>query len=345
MAFNSFGTHIGRYVSTPPTLTDGCYSIHLLDSNSRIVQDHTTSSIKIGDGTDILDVLVEDAASSGGEKGLMPLAVRQDTLATSVDADGDFGWLKIDSLGALWVRSRGDYAEDSVHQSGDFGRMALTVRNDTLSQLTDTDGDYAPLQTDESGRLYVTMKGSRLEHQEDEQHTSGDYGLMPLAVRNDTEGTLAGTDGDYAPLQVDDLGRLRTTAELDQTPGIEKDVCADETGDGLVDSVGDSVFVDVVTIAVAAGEILHIQEVDGSADKLCVFQLVVWDSNEDPGSEVVKYIRKFLVPENVGTNSLNFGRVIEVAGSATISVKLQAKMLRSCGADATVSGGINAYSL
>lgn len=44
---------------------------------------------------------------------------------------------------------------------------------------------------------------------EDTAHTSGDVGIMPLAVRADGETTLSIPDGDYAPLQVNSVGRLK----------------------------------------------------------------------------------------------------------------------------------------
>lgn len=43
---------------------------------------------------------------------------------------------------------------------------------------------------------------------EDAAHTSGDVGVMALAVRNDDLAALAGADGDYAPLQVTQNGAL-----------------------------------------------------------------------------------------------------------------------------------------
>jgi len=43
---------------------------------------------------------------------------------------------------------------------------------------------------------------------EDAAHSTGDTGVMPLAVRNDTLAALAGTDGDYAPFQVNASGAL-----------------------------------------------------------------------------------------------------------------------------------------
>ena len=61
-----------------------------------------------------------------------------------------------------------------------------------------------------------------LSKAEDAAHVSGDQGIMGLAVRNDSEGTLVGADGDYAPLQVDNVGRLRVIADLDFTVGAEE---------------------------------------------------------------------------------------------------------------------------
>jgi hypothetical protein len=43
---------------------------------------------------------------------------------------------------------------------------------------------------------------------EDAVHSDGDTGVMSLAVRNDTLAALAGTDGDYAPIQVSALGSV-----------------------------------------------------------------------------------------------------------------------------------------
>lgn len=45
---------------------------------------------------------------------------------------------------------------------------------------------------------------------EDAAHSSGDKGVMSLAVRNDTRGALAGTDGDYIPVTTNASGDLRT---------------------------------------------------------------------------------------------------------------------------------------
>jgi len=43
---------------------------------------------------------------------------------------------------------------------------------------------------------------------EDAAHTTGDTGLVAMAVRQDTAAALGTTDGDYMPLIVDATGRL-----------------------------------------------------------------------------------------------------------------------------------------
>lgn len=50
---------------------------------------------------------------------------------------------------------------------------------------------------------------------EDAGHSSGDVGVMALAVRTDTAATRVGTDGDYAPLEVDANNRLHVVTSAD----------------------------------------------------------------------------------------------------------------------------------
>lgn len=74
--------------------------------------------------------------------------------------------LQLDSSGFLKISIEGDnvgiggstqYAEDAAHQTGDMGTLALAVRQDTATQLADTDGDYTPLITDVNGRLHTNV--------------------------------------------------------------------------------------------------------------------------------------------------------------------------------------------
>lgn len=88
------------------------------------------------------------------------------------------------------------------------------------SYLRSSDGTLITHTTEGAKeRLDVSQAGSFAE---DAAHTTGDFGQFILAVRNDTEGSLVSTDGDYAPLQVDALGRLRVAADIDLVSGAEK---------------------------------------------------------------------------------------------------------------------------
>ena len=53
-----------------------------------------------------------------------------------------------------------------------------------------------------------------LSFAEDSAHSSGDMGVMGLAVRNDAGTSLVGTDGDYAPFSLDASGALRISGSI-----------------------------------------------------------------------------------------------------------------------------------
>lgn len=56
-------------------------------------------------------------------------------------------------------------------------------------------------------RVIPGTSATHLGKAEDAAHTSADTGVMALAVRKDVPTALAGTDADYAPLEVDAIGR------------------------------------------------------------------------------------------------------------------------------------------
>tara|TARA_R100001530_G_scaffold37392_1_gene29066 strand:+ start:87 stop:1883 length:1797 start_codon:yes stop_codon:yes gene_type:complete len=49
------------------------------------------------------------------------------------------------------------HSEDAAHSSGDIGITSFAVRNDTLASLVSDDGDYACLQVNATGALYVDV--------------------------------------------------------------------------------------------------------------------------------------------------------------------------------------------
>lgn len=105
-------------------------------------------------------------------------------------------------------------AVDSVAGETDTGVAILAVRDDALSTLTPAEGDYVTLRVNAEGALHVTSSGgatAAVQYNEDTSHVSGDKGVLTLAVRNDTEGTLVSTNGDYSSLQIDGVGALRVS--------------------------------------------------------------------------------------------------------------------------------------
>lgn len=113
--------------------------------------------------------------------------------------DGDTGPLQVDANGQLKINgiaAEGAALGNGMLMQGDDG-------TDRTNVLVDTDGH---LQVDV---LSVTNGGT---YQEDTAHTSTDYGVFTLGVRNDTLAALGGTDGDYAPFQVNASGALYTVS-------------------------------------------------------------------------------------------------------------------------------------
>lgn len=129
---------------------------------------------------------------------LVPVAVTTDGYLVTID-------YREAAMGAS------EYAEDSGHTGGDTGTFILAVRHDADTSLVDTDLDYAPLQVDANGFLKVVTAAFGSEHAEDTPHTSGDKGILLLAVRRDADASLVDADLDYAPLQVDANGALKIT--------------------------------------------------------------------------------------------------------------------------------------
>lgn len=92
---------------------------------------------------------------------------------------------------------------------------------------------------------------------EDAAHSSGDKGIMLLAVRKDSATALAGSDGDYIPLIVDSSGRLHVTSSATAVAG---DVAHDAADSGNPLKIGGKARTSLPT-AVAADD-----RVDGYFD-------------------------------------------------------------------------------
>ena len=91
---------------------------------------------------------------------------------------------------------------------------------------------------------------SNIEKAEDAQHADGDKGIMLLAVRNDTLAALAGTDGDYAPVQVDANGAIYIKGAANTGVDIgDVDVTSIAAGETHIGSVGGETTVVTVVLS------------------------------------------------------------------------------------------------
>jgi hypothetical protein len=274
----------------------------------------------------------EDAIHSSGNRGVVSLAVRRDTLAGTA-SDGDYITLSTDADGRLYttstvtgsvavtgtfwqttqpvslasvpshdVTNAGTFAvqvssalptgantignigtiatsitpgtaaanlgkaEDAVHTTGDTGVMALAVQRNTAASGA-ADGDYATLNVNSTGRLYVDASvtvalpagtnnigdvdvltvitgtgATNLGKAEDAAHASGDTGVAIWSVRRDTAASGAGTDGDYASLNTDSTGHLWTRVGQALPAGTNNigdvDILSIATGTNLIGDVG-----------------------------------------------------------------------------------------------------------
>jgi hypothetical protein len=113
--------------------------------------------------------------------------------------------VKAAAIGALL--NNGEYVVD--YRKG----MVWAKKATTAATMTTT--TYSIIASSNSVAVTSVIPGTgatNLGKAEDAAHTSGDVGVMALAVRNDAGTALAGTDGDYIPLGTDASGNLRVIA-------------------------------------------------------------------------------------------------------------------------------------
>ncbi|MFQ5630972.1 MAG: hypothetical protein ACE5I1_19550 [bacterium] len=114
------------------------------------------------------------------------------------------------------------YAEDSVHNSGDSGTMALAVRKDTGAAIAGTDGDYSPLQVDSGGALRVTGGGGGTEYNDGDARgvatgtiVMGDDGTNIQSLACGTDGVLKTDINSALPAGANAIGTLASNSGVD----------------------------------------------------------------------------------------------------------------------------------
>lgn len=354
---DDFGLLVGRYLASAPTLADQELHTLVLDAAGKVI---------------ISGRHLSGTAQVAGDAGISVLAVRKDTDG-ALDDNGEYTALQVDANGRLKVAtvvnvepSDAEFLEDSAHTSGDAGVHVLAVRQDTLAVSTSADGDYASVKVDSLGSVYVADKTAQaslanidasvnaieasvaaieadvdaLTKTEDAAHVSGDKGVMPLAVRHDANTSLVSADGDYTPLQVDATGNLKTVAHVDAT-GTEAFDATDSlapAGDGIVTiTASGTPWITVASVAVGAGISGYVYGFSWSCDANADARLI-----SDDGTDIIVYKRTLNSSAMPGySEHFSEGGRIEIAGSATMNIKLQIKKRSATGANASGSGSLH----
>lgn len=132
--------------ATSLTSADGDYSPIAVDEFGRLF---VNADISVTTGFE----KAEDSAHVSGDIGGYVLAVRQDTLANSTSADGDYGSLKLNVDGALWTAPVGNVADDAV-DAGNPIKVGSRAVGGALPAIS-ASGDRANLISDMYRRVWI----------------------------------------------------------------------------------------------------------------------------------------------------------------------------------------------
>lgn len=114
------------------TTTDGDYAIQISDSTGHTwtVDKNSAAGLTLLQSIDGL-VLLEDAAHSNNDPGVMMFTVRKDTAAAFGGADGDYQPPITDANGHTWVRDKfSETIKDNVAEANLFGSSGKTIVDD-----------------------------------------------------------------------------------------------------------------------------------------------------------------------------------------------------------------------
>lgn len=134
-----------------------------LDGSDHVTH-HNIDAVIPGTGATALGKAT-DSVPGATDTGVVTLAIRADTVANQVSADGDYAPLIVGSDGALWTRvtsvSPGSAAgnlgklRDAVAGATDLVIPAAFIRRDSPTALTPAAGDYEVAQVNANGSQWV----------------------------------------------------------------------------------------------------------------------------------------------------------------------------------------------
>jgi hypothetical protein len=242
----------------------GASAVNIQDGGNSITVDGT---VGITGNVNINGTYTEDLAHSSGDRGVFVLGVRNDSIGTVTNADGDYSQISVDRagrvmtfgsqdnggayIGGIQVIGGNDIAGGSAHAATS---VQLPNSNPIVVGIADSNGDI--LRGDEL---------LRTQYPEDSAATDGDYGNFILGVRNDSNSVITSADREYSQISVNDKGAIAiqdggNSITVDGTVGVSGTVtvsgtvAATQSGSWSVTNLANSgVDIGDVTINNAAG--------------------------------------------------------------------------------------------
>lgn len=224
----------GKYNSTKPTLTDGqrtdlqtgtrgALSVQLAVADGIATPVGTTSTSTPGaamymgmnNSSSQLMGLNSGAVAPDGANGNQHLVVANaifngstwDRSRTAINGLNSTGTGLPVAAGAAQF----DDTSPTAITENSFGNLRISANRNLYDTIRDAAGNERGANVTANNELLVGVAtgATGLGKVEDTAHSTGDVGVMFLAVRNDTGAVLAGTDGDYIPVTTDATGAMR----------------------------------------------------------------------------------------------------------------------------------------
>lgn len=147
----------------------------------------------------------EDSAHASGDEGIQVLLVRQDTLAASTSADGDYGSFKSNNLGELYTHDTSAVAQlVAVNTELDTQTGILTTINTSLDNI-EADADDIRISVQLIDNAVKTDNGAFTD--------GADQGFLVFGVDNTNT---------FQPFKMNAAGELLVAADISVTTGHEK---------------------------------------------------------------------------------------------------------------------------
>lgn len=204
--------------NTTLAAADGNYAPLQLDANGALKISGTLTAVFTAEHN-------EDDPFVNGDSGIATLLVRQDTLAVSTSADGDYGSFKSTNLGELYVHDTSVLAQlvtantalsaiqtssaTTATNTTSIATSSSTTATNTTAIATSTATTATNTGTTATNTGSINTNILALSKAEDAVHASGDLGIQALAVRKDAQGSNVSADGDYTSLITWSEGSLK----------------------------------------------------------------------------------------------------------------------------------------